>query len=695
MPGPLEGIRVVDFGQYIAGPLTAMLLADHGAEVTHVDPPGGPRLNTPANQTWNRGKRSLQLNLKEAADLRTARELIAGNDVVVENFRPGVMDRLGLGAAACMERDSGLIYCSLPGFAADDPRANLAGWEGIVGAATDMYRGDPPEFTHIPIASHFAAFQAALAIVAALIARAGDGLGQRIEVPLFDATFAAIGAHGLFADGTPGGVRPDDFWTGLFECADKRWIQVSAATPRFRRRLATALQLEGDLIDLDQLAASASLRQKLEALQQALFATRTAQQWEDLGGDIGVPIALCRTPREWLTTAHARTAGIVTDVDGTVQPGTPLRMGRAAAGDGPRPRHSANGGALAGVRVLDLTQVLAGPTAGRTLAEYGADVIKINNPHEEGAGIHFSRHRYHTDVNRGKRSMLLDLKSAAGQSVLHDLLRWSDVLLQNFRPDAAAHLHVTYDEVRAIRPDLVYVTVSAFGAPGPWTGRPGYEVQAQAASGLRYASQGRPRGQPFAVNDYGTGLLGALAAALALFQRQRTGSGQQAEAALAYTATILQSATLHADVPPVGESLGWSPSHRLYRASDGWLFVAGASFADTEFTSMTIASAMERLSQKGIAAHRLVPIHELMQDPWVTAHGLSITRRHDTGETITTVGPAARLSRTPLVPGRPAPSPGTDARDILQELGREAELDDLLRLGVVAIESPAATPGRA
>lgn len=694
---PLEGIRVVDFGQYVAGPLTAMLLADHGAEVTHIDPPGGPRYQSPANRTWNRGKRSMQLNLKDGAGLHTAHDLIDSADVLVENFRPGVMDRLGLGAADCMQANSRLIYCSLPGFAADDPRARLAGWEGIIGAATDMYRDDPPQFSQIPIASHFAAFQAALAIVAALMARARDGLdpGQRIEVPLFDATFAAIGAHGLFAGGTPGGVRPDDFWTGLFECADKRWIQVSAATPRFRRRLATALQLDDELIDLERLATSASLQQDLHALQQRLFTTRTAVQWEDVGGDIGVPIAMCRTPREWIATPHARSARIVQEVDGVVQPGTALRMGGITARGEAQRSDSADRAPLAGVRVLDLTQVLAGPTAGRTLAEFGADVTKVNNPHEEGAGIHFSRHRYHTDVNRGKRSILLDLKTAAGQSILRDLIEWSDVLLQNFRPDAAAHLHLTYDEVRSIRPDLVYVTVSAFGEPGAWTGRPGYEVQAQAASGLRYASDGRPQGQPFAVNDYGTGLLAAFAAMLALFQRRYTGAGQQVEAALAYTATILQSATLHKDVPPVGESLGWSPSQRLYRASDGWFFAAGQSFAEAEFTSTSVASAVERLNALGVAAHRLVPIRELMQDPWVTAHGLSITRRHDTGETITTVGPAARLSRTPVQAGRPAPSPGTDAKEILRELGHEAELDDLLRRGVVVIESPAATPGRA
>ncbi|MCA9822758.1 MAG: CoA transferase, partial [Dehalococcoidia bacterium] len=93
MAGALDGIRVIDFGQYIAGPMTAMLLGDQGADVIHVDPPGGPRFNTPANATWGRNKRNIVLDLKEAKDLDTARELIATADVVVENFRPGVMER--------------------------------------------------------------------------------------------------------------------------------------------------------------------------------------------------------------------------------------------------------------------------------------------------------------------------------------------------------------------------------------------------------------------------------------------------------------------------------------------------------------------------------------------------------------------------------------------------------------------------
>ena len=104
MTGALDGIRVIDFGQYLAGPLAALLLADQDAEVIRVDPPGGPRWRHPANAVLQRGKRSIVLDLKSPDDLAIARDLVASSDVVIENFRPGVMDRLGLGPLATTER---------------------------------------------------------------------------------------------------------------------------------------------------------------------------------------------------------------------------------------------------------------------------------------------------------------------------------------------------------------------------------------------------------------------------------------------------------------------------------------------------------------------------------------------------------------------------------------------------------------
>src|SRR5262245_48096215 len=165
MPCVLEGIRVLDFGQYIAGPLAGMLLADQGADVIRIDPPGGPMWDTPANATWNRGKRSIILNLKQPDDLAIVTRLVGSADVLIENFRPGVMERLGLGPQAVLRLNPSLIYCSMPGFASDDPRAQVRAFEGVVGAATATYRphvpeSDRPVYTAIPISSNYAAFQA-------------------------------------------------------------------------------------------------------------------------------------------------------------------------------------------------------------------------------------------------------------------------------------------------------------------------------------------------------------------------------------------------------------------------------------------------------------------------------------------------------------------------------------------------------
>jgi crotonobetainyl-CoA:carnitine CoA-transferase CaiB-like acyl-CoA transferase len=154
-------------------------------------------------------------------------------------------------------------------------------------------------------------------------------------------------------------------------------------------------------------------------------------------------------------------------------------------------------------------------------------------------------------------------------------------------------------------------------------------------------------------------------------------------------------------MPTTSGALGWSPLQRLYQANDGWFFLGATPEAMARFTpdmseaslealfrSAPVATWVDKLTRAGIGAQRLVGIDELMYDRWVMAHGLSITRPHDTGERVTTVGPVARLSRTPVQPGRPTPTPGADALDILAELHREHQLDELIDQEVVGVETP-------
>jgi crotonobetainyl-CoA:carnitine CoA-transferase CaiB-like acyl-CoA transferase len=374
------------------------------------------------------------------------------------------------------------------------------------------------------------------------------------------------------------------------------------------------------------------------------------------------------------------------------------------------------------MRVVDVSLVLAGPTAGRTLAEYGASVVKINSPREEGAGYRTSVHRYHTDVNRAKESILLDLKPSAGLDVFFRLVRQADVVVQNFRLGVPERLGIGYEQLRAVKPDIVHTSVSAFGYDGPRGNWPGYEPNAQATTGLqtRMGGDAAPLMQPFAVNDYGTGLLAAYGTALALYHRARTGEGQRVEAALAFTGTLLQSAYLQEyagkrwDEPRGREARGMGPLQRLYRASDGWLFLgaradqlgalaaidglAGCEAADESvlaaileqrFPTRSVDAWVADLTAAGIGAHRVVTsIPSVMTDPWVAAHGMSVTRPHDTGQEITTIGPGARLSRTPVVPGRPAATPGADAASVLEQIGLGNALGQLCEAGVVLVEPP-------
>jgi len=743
MPGVLDGIRVIDFGQYIAGPLAAMLLGDQGADVIRIDPPGGPRWNTPANATWNRNKRSLALDLKHDADRETARQLIAGADVVIENFRPGVMERLGLGAAAMTAANPRLIYCSLPGFGADDPRAQVKAWEGVVGAATGAYRASHatqgrPVYTVIPYGSAYAAFLCAVTVAITLNARARSGLGQIVEIPLFDATFSVVGARGLLVNGKPE-AEPEFNWSRQLPCKDGRWLMYVANNKRFEAFIRA--------IGMDQWRDAKLPPKELARKFDEAMRARTAREWEDFIADIGSEGVICHTSAEWLGHPQALQSKIIADYDdpelGRFRgPGINVRLS-ATPGSvrAPRPKSdahraeilrelenrpsiqdnsfppSSNGragmevirSALEGVKVVDLCIILAGPTCGRTLAEFGADVVKIDSPHVKTV-------LRHNDINRAKRSILIDLKSKDGLDIFWKLVDQADVVLQNFRGGVAERLGIDYERVRARRPDIVYGSMNTFGHSGPYAGRPGHEQLGQAVSGMqvRYGSN-KPATAPFAANDYGTGLMACYGVALALLHRRRTGEGQFVDSALAYTATMLQSALLQ-DYPgkewnePHGQNaMGSGPLNRLYQASDGWLFLAartgdlarcaqladlaGRGGADLEraleerMRGRNVAAWVDTLTQAGIGAHRVVPsLIDLMTDPLVEARGLAVTRDHEGFGPITTTAPGTKLSRTPVTVGRPAARPGSDAASVLAEIGMGGELERLIRERVIAVD---------
>ena len=748
MTGALDRIRVIDFGQYLPGPLATMLLADAGADVIRVDPPGGPLWRHRANVILQRGKRSIVLDLTQPEDREIAERLIANSDVVVENFRPGVMDRLGLGASACCYANARLIYCSMPGFASDDPRAGVPGWEGVVAAAAGLYlpgtwddSPDPaPVFNPVPLASNFAALRAAQAIVAALIVREKGGPGQRLEVPLFEAAFElkfTPHKRGTTRSRQPRRVEFDLILDSQFECADGRFVNLSWLEGRqlraFAEMVGLADELERDgLLDESKLWSNGFHTDELRRRLAPVFKTRTASEWAHTANP-AADLSDCLTTQEWLhAEEHARGCGAVVSVADpeygqTVQAGaafsmskTPLQVDRPRQTlDADRPAILADLGfsqhkqissghqpaalPLAGMRVVDATQILAGPTCGRILAEYGAEVIKINAP--VGHPV-----TGHNSLNSGKRTILLYLKAPEGLDVFDRLIATSDVFLMNFAPQTAERLCVAENDVRQHRGDIIYTCVSCYGWDGPRGTYRGHEQMGQAVTGMQERwgrDLGVPVMQSMPICDIGTGNLAALATLLAVYHRLRTGEGQFVSASLAHTATfhqipfMIDYAGRRWDDDAAGQQCrGLGPLYRLYRASDRWFFVAanaeqlrsveGLDGADilseaelsARFGCTPAAVWVERLQSAGIGAHLNRTPAEVMEsgDPLLEERELP-----DLGPVLI-AGPSGRFSVTP--PRRtftPRP-PGGDNAEVLAELGMQAAYEHLLANKVMATE---------
>ena len=195
-----------------------------------------------------------------------------------------------------------------------------------------------------------------------------------------------------------------------------------------------------------------------------------------------------------------------------------------------------NSAPLKGIKVLDLTIVLAGPTCGRTLAQYGAEVIKIDPENRKPQLYQW------IDVSRGKKSVSLNLKSPGGKETFLKLAEKADVILEGFRKGTTDKLGIGYDQIRKINPKLIYASINCYGHKGPWQFRPGFEQNAQAVTGIQMrngSNESGPRAATYTLYDYGTGLAAAYGVMLALLERNKTNKGKHIGASLAGTSTFL------------------------------------------------------------------------------------------------------------------------------------------------------------
>lgn len=390
-------------------------------------------------------------------------------------------------------------------------------------------------------------------------------------------------------------------------------------------------------------------------------------------------------------------------------------------------------GPLEGTRVVDLSAIIAGPIATAFLATFGADVVKLE-PLEGDALRGYpstlpGQSRYFLGVNRGKRSVAVDLKHPEGRALARRLAREADVLVESFRPGVAARLGMDYASLREVNPRLVYCSVSAYGQRGPLAGRPGLDPVVQCYGGLAW-EQGAPDGEaPALVRgslvDYYTGSLAASAILLALVARGRSGAGQYVETSLLDGVLAMQAGRLfwaEAREPreAVRDLLGDRVS-RIYPTGEGYLYLyvelpkfweglcrtlgLDAWLDDPRLQTMVgrhthkaelIARITERLAARtaeewetvferaDIPCTRVRAVPELLADPQAAVNGTLGTAAHPGLGTVRQLGVPVRLTETPGAPPGPPPALGEHTDAVLLEAGYRAdEIERLRAIGAI------------
>jgi crotonobetainyl-CoA:carnitine CoA-transferase CaiB-like acyl-CoA transferase len=388
--------------------------------------------------------------------------------------------------------------------------------------------------------------------------------------------------------------------------------------------------------------------------------------------------------------------------------------------------------ALDGIRVVDLTEVMAGPFATMLLADLGADVVKVEAP---GRGDRSRRMDPLTTggesgaflaVNRNKRSVVLNLKAEAGRAALKALVSSADVLVENYRPGVTTRLGIDYATLAAVNPRLVYCSISGFGQTGPASGRGGFDLIAQGASGIMSVT-GRPDGDDpvkcgIPVTDLGAGLFAVYGILSALLARERTGEGQHVDTSLfeAGLGLSVWEATEHfytGRVPkPTGSAHRLSAPYQAFRTSDGhitvgadgdrhWpLFCAELGVPELADDPRFATNAdrlrhlpelvplieertlrhsrdhwLERLERLGIPAGPINSVPEALADPQAVAREMVVELEHPRAGRIRALGPVVKLSGTPATIRRTAPALGEHTTEVLGEVGIDAERVDALR----------------
>ncbi len=303
MGGALSGIKILDFGQYIAGPFAAQLLAEQGAEVIKIERPGGdPYRHVDGFMVWNRSKKAITLDLKKPEGLKIALDLAKQSDVIIENFKPGMMDKLGVGYEAVKAVNPRIVYCSVSGFGPRGSYSNIAGYDQLVSALGSVYTeqgfATHPLYIVLPLASLYSAAAAALDITAGLCVREQTGKGQKIDVSMFRVILGTfrqflVDFEGMFrAPWGPTGPLP---LYRPYQCKDGKWQFSGLGNPKFFTLFALALGhdewLTDPLFEGAPFLIFPPRNAQVMAMLKDIYLSKTRGEWIEFFTSNGIPAA--------------------------------------------------------------------------------------------------------------------------------------------------------------------------------------------------------------------------------------------------------------------------------------------------------------------------------------------------------------------------------------------------------------------
>ncbi|MGO1117845.1 CaiB/BaiF CoA transferase family protein [Rhodovibrionaceae bacterium A322] len=399
---------------------------------------------------------------------------------------------------------------------------------------------------------------------------------------------------------------------------------------------------------------------------------------------------------------------------------------------------TAGSGPLAGVKVIELAHIMAGPVCGLMLADMGADVIKVEKvPDGDDSRlmvppVQAEESAAFMMMNRNKRGIALDLKSQAGKEVLERLLKDADVVIENYRKGTMEKLGFGYNRLKALNPGLIYVELSGFGRTGPYAERGGFDLIAQGMSGLMSITGEGPGRAPCKigppVTDITAGVLAAMGALAAYSHRLKTGEGQRVDTSL-FEAGIMHSywqsaIALATGVAPqaMGSAHPLNAPYQAFETADGWITVGAANQKnwlklltalgaeeladDPRFLNNSDRMAhlkeleallsdhfkqdgsdnwLSRLEAAGVPAGPVLDVKQMQEDPQTLAREMLVEVDHSRAGPVKTLGLPVKFSQTPGKVARAAPVFGEHSREVLQQAGySEAEIDALAQAGVVA-----------